>query len=492
MVLNALTDICVVYLSEDEAVVERLVALLRKRWDVWWARDISYGDWEEVLREQILQSAALVPVFSEHATSERTTILRDEIRLADAQKMPILPFLIGPAQLPMGFGGLHRTEAYGWDGDEEDPGYRQLESRIATAIGSGHGFSGELARPRSLAIRGKTLALPAFVFSLSSHETQITPRDGLTLLRMLGPEALLVSAYDASKYLSGRGVKKAFSANVKQVCQSETVLFVDSGNYEAYRKDDRYNPRRNPGGWKTREYRETAARLSPDLVFSFDMVNPKGNRDEVASTIVRRFRNDDKALRERDFPLCPIIHLPQTCEGEIAACASQITAAVASELRPLMIAIPERELGDGIRQRASTVRAIRTALNSLGRYYPLHLLGTGNPLSMLTFAAAGADAFDGLEWCRVVADYQYGHLFHFQQFDCFRDMCLGRVRDRKIRLLIETPGIPYAMKVVSYNVDYFGDLVGEMRESIHAGAIESLLKRLPGGIGRTIAEELAT
>lgn len=43
-----------------------------------------------------------------------------------------------------------------------------------------------------------------------------------------------------------------------------------------------------------------------------------------------------------------------------------------------MIAVPERELGDGIVARARAVHEIRRSLDSLGFYQPLHLLGCGN------------------------------------------------------------------------------------------------------------------
>ena len=40
-------DICVIYLSEDEHIVGKLVSLLRKHWDVWWASagDVWGSEW---------------------------------------------------------------------------------------------------------------------------------------------------------------------------------------------------------------------------------------------------------------------------------------------------------------------------------------------------------------------------------------------------------------------------------------------------------------
>ncbi len=482
-----MAEICVVYLSEDEAVVEELVGLLRKHWDVWWAGDIAHGDWEEAVRSEVPKCSALVPVLSQHAKGERTTILKDEMTLAKRLKRPIFPFLIGQCDLPLGFGRLNHTSAYGWLGEEKHQGFQQLKAKVAQTIGSGRKGLDRFGRMRELTVRGKTLQLPAFAFSLSSHETQVTPAEGATLLRLLGPSAALVSAYDAWKCSRRDGAR--LHSRVKQLCKSDTVLFLDSGNYEAYRKNDRYSPKKNTSGWRKEQFREMAIRLSPDLAFSFDTVDPKGEPDRIAARIAANYRADDRALRERDFPLCPIIHLPSKCEETLAGCSARIVSKVAAELDPIMLAIPERELGDGLMKRVRTVRDIRNALSALGKYYPLHLLGTGNPISMIALAAAGADAFDGLEWCRTVADYSTGHLFHFQQFECFSQVCLSQVRDQKIRRIIENTDATYAMRTLSYNVDFFEDWMRTMQGMIHSGLVETLMKLVPS-IGPTLFKEL--
>lgn len=479
-------EICIIYLSEDELLIERLVSLLRKQWNVWWAKDIAHGDWEEAVREAILKSSAVVPVLSAYAKGERKTILKDEMRFAKKHKKPLFPFLIGAAEVPFGFGDLNHTKAHGWTGEEEHAGYQQLMEKVRRAIGKGHHPPVSAGRAQELSIGRKIIKLPAFVFSLSSHETQVSPKEGAPLLHYLEAEAALVSAYDAWKYYPR---DKTFKTSMSAIRESGNVLFLDSGNYEAYRNGDRYVPKTNPKGWHKDFFRETALRVRPDLAFSFDTINPKGKPDEVVSRVVAGFNEDERALQSKDFALCPIIHLPQELAGARAHYASRIVADVANELDPLMLAIPERELGDGLLERARTVRDIRRALNELGRYYPLHLLGTGNPLSMIALAAAGADSFDGLEWCRTVADYDQGHLFHFQQFEFFGQVCLHRVRDRRVRDLIEDSQIRYGLKVLGFNVDFFKDWTRSMQEMIHSGQVEHLLKNVPN-VGPQLFKEL--
>src|SRR5207244_11874601 len=134
---------------------------------------------------------------------------------------PILPFLIGPAEVPLGFGGLNHTKAHDWDGEEGHQGYKELKAKLTKTIGIGRNPAGTLERIRELTVRGKTLRLPVFAFSLSSHDTQVTPKEGATLLRLLGPDAALISAYDAWKCSRD----KYFHYTIKSLCESETVLF---------------------------------------------------------------------------------------------------------------------------------------------------------------------------------------------------------------------------------------------------------------------------
>lgn len=481
-----MAEICVVYLSEDEAIIGDLVTLLKKHWDVWWARDIAHGDWEEAVRDEIGKSVAVVSVLSQHAKGKRKKIIKDEMRYAEQKDKTIFPFLIGPADIPFGFGDLNRTEAYGWDSTENHPGYLQLKNKISATIGGGRNSNNGIARPQELTVRGKILRLPAFVFSLSSHETQVNPKDGTILLQMLEPSTSLISAYDVWKYYS---TDLDFQSTIEQMKKSQGILFMDSGNYEAYRKNDRYSIE-NSNGWHCGHFREMAAKISPDIAFAFDHIEPEGEPDRIVEQIATEFREDDHALQQRDFLLCPIVHLPKEYNGRLADCAARIVSGVASELDPLMLAIPERELGDGLLEKAKTVRDIRKTLNALGKYYPLHLLGTGNPLSMIALATAGADSFDGLEWCRTVADYEKGFLFHFQQFDFFSQTRLHRIQDPRIRRLIENKDATYSAKTLGFNVDFFKDWMRTMQNMIHSGQTEMLLRMVPN-IGPQIFKELS-
>ena len=255
------------------------------------------------------KAKAVVPVISCH--TERKDIFRDELQYAKETERLIFPFFIDKARLPLGFGHLNRTDANGWDGSEKTSGYQQLIKKISAEIGL---WNKDPKRLSKLELRSKTLQLPNFVFSLSSHETQVSPKDGVNLLQFLEPAAGLISAYDAWKYYRN---DRTFKNTVNKLRLSNSVLFLDSGNYEASRKND-HHAKKNQDGWHRDSFRRVASELSPDIVFAFDDTNPKGGMEKVAASIISNFRADERALTLQENSLCPIIHLPRKFEGTVS------------------------------------------------------------------------------------------------------------------------------------------------------------------------------
>lgn len=466
-----MADICVLYASEDMKITERLVAQLRENWDVWWAEDsIPDGDWEKQVRDEIGNSSAVIPIFSSHSIDN--AIFKDEIEWAKKCNRIIFPFLIEDINMPFGFGRINRTTAFNWDGKFNHFGFQQLIRKINTKIKKN---TLSIKRHQRINIGSKVLQLPSFIFSLSTHETQISPKDGIELFSFLEPEAILISAYDISKYYSK---SKSFLSTIRKIKDTDCLLVLDSGNYEACRKSDHYNCN-NVNGWRSKEFRKIVKLINPDLSFSYDNWSRNGDVETIIKRIISNFKADKRSISKSEARLCPIVHLPNKIElKNIGKYASNIIKNVAKELDPLMIAIPERELGDGLIERVKTVRSIRESLNTLGKYYPLHLLGTGNPITIVALAGAGADTFDGLEWCRTVVDYDFGTLFHFQHLDCFIERYLSRLQIEN-KMIINNEEATYATKVASYNCDFFKDLSKTIRELIHSGNVSHLLKQIP-------------
>ncbi len=404
------------------------------------------------------------------------SILNDEMRLAQRLEKPILPFLLSATEMPFGFGSLVRTEAFSWDGSETHGGVQELVSRLASVLGP-LGPLAPLVRPRELNLGSASLPLPNFAFSLSSFETRIRPEDGIKLFNNLRPGAVLVSAYDVHQ-LTSVASRRGFVRDIREFAGSGPVVILDSGNYEASHRSDRFS-KRNQSGWRPELFHEVALDVLPDVAFHFDRVDPVGTAAQVGAQIIREFVRDWRTLGDTGIVLCPIIHLPKASSTPPGTLASEIAYEVAKEVRPTIIAVPERELGDGLQQRALAIKEMRIALNRTGEYVPLHVLGTGNPWSMAAFGAAGADLFDGLEWCRTVADYQNGALHHFHHLDLVIDESVGRMQDPNAKALLLHSGMPYAIRTLAHNVDFFEDWMRTMRNLLHAGQDEFALRAVP-------------
>jgi queuine/archaeosine tRNA-ribosyltransferase len=158
--------------------------------------------------------------------------------------------------------------------------------------------------------------------------------------------------------------------------------------------------------------------------------------------------------------VAPIVHGETALLPEAARLAAEL-------LYPVLLAVPERTLGEGIVERTRTVRKIRAALNTLEVYCPLHLLGTGNPLSIIAYALAGADSFDGLEWCQTVVDHETGRLYHLQQWDLFRHQTEWGANN----------SLPYIQSVLMHNLDFYGRLMAELHDAIVGDGGNVFLRR---------------
>lgn len=462
---------CIIYASEDKSLTEKLAAGLRSSTlHVWSAEDINHGKWEKRVKKEIRESDVVIPIVSKHTQDK--PIFVDEWDFAISQNRPIFPFAIDASGTPFGKGVYSRTDASGWTGDVLHPGFVSLKQKLFDHFGEG---SIACERPKAVSIGAKSLSLPAFVFSLSSFETQLNPLNGLELMGDLAPPACLISAYDAKAHLGKRRNSKFWGA-VDALRRSKSLLFLDSGNYEASRNHD-YRSKKNTDGWCVELFHEVALEVAADIVFSYDRVDPKGSGAEVVESILVSYERDMFKTGLGPETLCPIVHLPVGTLN-VAEVASEIVAQIAQEIRPALIAIPERELGDGILTRMKTVKAIRRALNKLGFYQPLHILGTGNPTSIAALALCGGDCFDGLEWCRTAANYETHSLLHFQHFDALYEIYGGRISKKEARRLVELAGAPFALRAASYNYDYFCDWMANVQFMLRSSEPEKLLRHI--------------
>jgi len=303
------------------------------------------------------------------------------------------------------------------------------------------------ARQSKLCIAQTTVPLPCFFPSVSSVKTNLMPVDYAELLDAANHPLYLISAYDISRCLADQ--RNRIDAVLSRSTERGSVVLMDSGNYEGFWKDDRE--------WQPTQFHEIAGASQHHLCFCYDDQEPPGDADSIASGVVT------SVLRDQEHALgtvAPIVH-------GATSLLPDATRMVAEQLYPVMLAVPERTLGEGIVERTRTVREIRDALDTMEMYCPLHLLGTGNPLSIIAYAMAGADSFDGLEWCQTVVDHETGKLFHFQQWDLFCHQTEWG----------QNNALPYIQSVLMHNLAFYERFMANLHEAVRDEATEAFLGR---------------
>jgi len=218
-----------------------------------------------------------------------------------------------------------------------------------------------------------------------------------------------------------------------------SIILMDSGGYESYWRHDR--------SWNRRMYFDILKSTAPQLAFSFDYNHDKGRGLRQSVTQIGKSIDAHNRVAGRTT-IIPLIHAP-------ADLLPALCQEIAIHLQPIMIAVAERDLGSGIVDRMMTVARIRRALEKSSSIIPLHVLGTGNPRSMLLLTMAGADCFDGLEWCQTVVDRSTALLYHFQQLDLLKCRCKF--------CLDKTLG--YTQKALAHNLLFYAEWTAHLQQS---------------------------
>lgn len=451
-----MADVYIVYARENRSAAEKLHGLLAPRWDIWWD-DKIVGRFAKAIETEMPKARCVVPLFSAYSRDKDT--FTDELRLAQKHSIEFLPVRLDDSDPPYPYGTYSCTEMRGWNGETDHPGFLQLQRRLATVVPPRENPQ----RPAAVASAG--IPLPTLFLSVSSHETQLLPSDAVKALSVFGVPAILVSAYDVVARRKPETMIKA----ITEYRDNGGFVLLDSGNYEASRLGTRR--------WKENDLNEALATTPHDWAFCFDVMRPSHDPKRAIEAVMSAV---ERGRARTLAPVLPIVHAPIRKRGGYKLEQfPRIVREIADRLEPPLIAIPERELGPGLIARARTVQAIRDELNNLPFYQPIHLLGTGNPWSIAILAAAGADSFDGLEWCRVVVDHASDRLHHFQHFDFFTYQTW--VADSSVaREALKDPAVDFAGKVAFHNLDYFAGFMKDMQEAVTEGSMDAFVAKLVG------------
>jgi len=454
-----LADICLIYARPSKRVVQALHDILSQRYSVWWDQDIHAGDYRNEIEKQLKQAKCVIPIWCQASRTSQNVV--DEAVYAERHHVPLLPIRIERVDFPIGLGGLHAVDMIDWKGDASDQRIQDLFRNIESTI---------LARPEALNLADRRLPIPMFFRSVSSHETALRPAAAVQALKLVPPDALLISAYDIIN--EPKKERDRMIGDLDSCRSAGSLVLLDSGNYEASRKQDKT--------WKRQELHKALQIVPHDLTLCFDDLNPPSDIEGIVRRVVKSARRDAKQTLT---PVLPIVHAPRNSQGDIIfEVIPQAIKQICQELRPIAVAIPERELGGGILARARTIYTIRQTLNELGFYQPLHLLGTGNPLSIAILSAVGADWFDGLEWCRTVADNESGRLYHLHQYDFFAWQSQLAATSPIVKEAVASDKIAFTGKVIFHNLEFFTAWMKELREDLRNDKIDRFLTaKLPLG-----------
>lgn len=333
----------------------------------------------------------------------------------------------------------------------------------------------------SLTVGHKSLQVPAMVPSVSSFETNLRPIDAVELHRVLREPISLVSAYDV----------KQMGDALNIACEKfrETgILLLDSGGYE-HSHVARYCGENAPS-WSIDDFKVICELNNYDLAFSFDYFIGQAVPEETFSDFVSRFV--DGVFGGHNFipskKLIPVLHLQPADRQRKPLTEHEILQFVTSILphcKSPFIAIPERDLGEGIVERVILAQKICDRIKNAG--VGLHILGCGNLLSFALMSMAGVKMADGLEWYRTLVADNF-HLHHFQQEPLFSTA--GESVENPQADLFLQEDIPYHLRVAILNLRSLQGFSQELTERLANRSVPEFVEKCFGPKAGTAAKAL--
>lgn len=192
-----------------------------------------------------------------------------------------------------------------------------------------------------------------------------------------------------------------------------------------------------------------------DFCFSYDVFWNNKQKEYIKETITRIALTSSL---QKSGTTVPIIHSTPDL-------VPKIIKQVIDQINPEVVSVPERELGHSIFERAKTVKSIRDELDKSDIPIPLHLLGTGNPISILIYSLCGADMYDGLEWCKNVVNPKTGHLLHFVQKDLIECGCEACKSD-----------VTYPFQTMAHNLNFYQKFISKLNKFFKDNNFNDLLE----------------
>jgi queuine/archaeosine tRNA-ribosyltransferase len=456
-----ISEVFICYARDDAEAATRIYEQLQEAGLKPWmdSKNLVPGaNWDQTIQKAIRASQYFLVLLTDRSVTKRGYLQKEIKRALDFQDEKLdsdrylIPTRMDRCTIPDRLAHLQCADLF------QEGGWASLVAALSSPPVSERKAPG--AGPPSVQRLGLFpiggLPTPCFFPSVSSAaKNTLTPLQHLEILSALKHPLFLISAFDVAR-ASREERLKINGLLTKSIEQGQTVL-MDSGMYERKWLKSK---------WPKRDFHETLRHTPCHIAFCYDHLEP------VTATVSAQVEAVVRAVlasrRTTSFQaIMPIVHASKPRDFPA------ICRRVAEELDPSLIAVPERELGDGIYEGVETMMKIRAELDATGRYYSVHILGTGNPLSMLMYGACGADSFDGLDWCQTIVDHTTGLLYHSQQLDFFGSQTpYGSDRT-----------LSYLARAFSHNLSFYRSWLASISEATEAGSLGKMCATfLPGTV----------
>lgn len=470
-----MADVALFYAGSDFALAKDLAERLQEELNplnIWWDEGIRRSCWDDDVMNALKGARCVIALWSHNAAEMDRQSIMNELVESDKLSIPIVVVTIDDAKLR---GPAEKGQIVPLRHDQNTD---EICAEVFSALSNGRKWEYVSHRQK--------LSFPQFVRSVSSHETFASPVELLKAL-LLHPsnEPILVSSYDV---FTAEEDTQEINSLLQKIHAKGSPIYLDSGNYEACRKCENPNDEARKKyrlnskiekTWVPKNHQSILKKLQIDFAFQYDPTDnlKTASPETIPMHAITYFESDQKVSNGSD--IIPILHLP-TDQNNVPRFEylAEIAEKLIAELNPSFLAIPERELGHGIVQRAQTLNNLRKRLDASGSYRHIHLLGTGNPISIAILAQAGADSFDGLEWCRTVSNHSNGHLFHTQHFDLFASQALDDpFLHPVVDGILRDPQTEWHQKLLLHNLEFFKEWMEKLRFHLHRGTILPLLEK---------------